>query len=482
MFIPDSQTLVTNINDLGVFGDGVTNVTTPLLNALNGLTSGQAVWMPAGIYMVNASILYPGNIKLFGSGDSDGGTVIKVIQGTNLTTPVLCSKDWYNNATTSGNPVEISDIQIDGNNTTSGANAHGFVSMNFWSSFDRMTIKNVSGDGFRFTAHSQNGTHISNTCVEAKIRRIQSRNNGGNGIYINDSGSPLNSCTDGFLEDCIVQNAGLVGILNEMGPGWFIQANHVYGTGQDGIQTNKCYATRIWGNYIDNYGSGSASFIAGIGASLINGRASSIIGNHIGFETATAAGPYQALRATGNGTNTTVVTIAHNTVKGGSQSGSIGYVIQTTSQQRSSPYIVYFHDNDARNVATSITEDSHTTGGDLSTFGHIGSISQNAPTAVAGANAGTTPPSPVLANCTDVAGQITFGTGTTPAAGDQVDVTFYTAYSNAPKVLLMPINGATQALGLFVSSTTTGFSVSCNNAPSASQANTVYGFNYGVYV
>lgn len=482
MFIPDEQTLVTNINDLGVVGNTGTDVTTAMNSAMNLLTSGQAMWIPAGVYKVSASILYPDDVKIFGSGDSDAGTVIQVISGTNLTTPVFCSKGWYNNATTAGDPVLISDIQIDGNNATSGANAHGFVAMNFWSSFDRMTIKNVSGDGFRFTAHNRAGTHISNTCVEPKIRRIQSRNNSGNGIYINDSGSPLNSCTDGFMEDCIVQNAGLVGILNEMGPGWFIQGNHIYGTGQDGIQTNKCYATRVWGNYIDSYGSGSASFIAGIGVSLINGRGSSIIGNHIGFETSSATGPYQALRATGNGTNTTVCTIAHNTVKGGSQSGSIGYVIQTTSQQRSSPYIVYFHDNDAKNVATSITEDSHTTGGDLSTFGHIGSISQNAPTAAAGANAGGTPPNPVLTNCKDVSGQITFGTGTTPAAGDQVDVTFYTSYSVAPQVLLMPINAATQALGLYVTSTTTGFSVLCANAPSASQGNTVYGFNYGVYI
>lgn len=482
MFIPDEQTLVTNINDLGVVGNTGTDVTTAMNSAMNLLTSGQAMWIPAGVYKVSASILYPDDVKIFGSGDSDAGTVIQVISGTNLTTPVFCSKGWYSNATTAGDPVLISDIQIDGNNATSGANAHGFVAMNFWSSFDRMTIKNVSGDGFRFTAHNRAGTHISNTCVEPKIRRIQSRNNSGNGIYINDSGSPLNSCTDGFMEDCIVQNAGLVGILNEMGPGWFIQGNHIYGTGQDGIQTNKCYATRVWGNYIDSYGSGSASFIAGIGVSLINGRGSSIIGNHIGFETSSATGPYQALRATGNGTNTTVCTIAHNTVKGGSQSGSIGYVIQTTSQQRSSPYIVYFHDNDAKNVATSITEDSHTTGGDLSTFGHIGSISQNAPTAAAGANAGGTPPNPVLTNCKDVSGQITFGTGTTPAAGDQVDVTFYTSYSVAPQVLLMPINAATQALGLYVTSTTTGFSVLCANAPSASQGNTVYGFNYGVYI
>lgn len=114
--------------------------------------------------------------------------------------------------------------------------------------------------------------------------------------------------------------------------------------------------------------------------------------------------------------------------------------------------------------------------GIVTTGGHVASTG-SPPTAAAGAGAGATPPAPVLTSATDTKGQVTFGTGTTPAAGAQVTVTFASAYATSPIVILTPINSATSALLPYVAATTTGFTVSMN-APAASQANTVYGFTY----
>jgi hypothetical protein len=97
------------------------------------------------------------------------------------------------------------------------------------------------------------------------------------------------------------------------------------------------------------------------------------------------------------------------------------------------------------------------------------------------AGAGTTPPAAVLGTSNDQAGLITFGTGTSPAAGDQVTVTFGTAYAAAPNtIILTPANSATAAKApLYVASiTASGFTVGLANAPAASQANTVYAFSY----
>lgn len=479
-FLALTPAIYVNAKQYNIAGDGSTDDTTNIQNLFNTVSSGTCIIFPASTYLVSASLLYPGNIRIIGAGDSDGGTVFKVKTGTALTTPVLCSADWYNNSSTCGNPVEISDIQINGNNAMSGTAAHGFVSMNFWSSFDRITIKNVAGDGFLFSAQSQNGTHISNTCVEAKISRIQVRTCGGDGVHIKDNGSGLNSCTDGFLRDCLITGTGARGINNEMSPGWIVEGNHVYGTVTDAISLSKCYATRNIGNYVDGFGSGSSSFIAGISMSCLDGRGSSCIGNHVGFDSgSTATGIYHGIRITGAGSSTTVCTVAHNTVAGGNQSGSLGYVLQTNSSQVGHPWTIYFHDNDSTGVATRLFQDSNVTGGDVKIIGHLGSEGA-AVTAAAGANAGTSPPAPVLTNATDVAGQITFGTGTSPAAGAQAVITFNTAYTNAPKVTITPINSASAALNLYVTSTTTNFTVSCVNAPSASQANTTYGFNYHV--
>lgn len=106
------------------------------------------------------------------------------------------------------------------------------------------------------------------------------------------------------------------------------------------------------------------------------------------------------------------------------------------------------------------------------------------PASAAGSAAGTTPPAPVLVG-TDSAGLITFGSGTTPAAGQMVTVTYAIPMelSGGGKIQLTPINNATFDLGLVApgaGSTTTGFAVNSRNAPAASQANTIFGFYYRV--
>ena len=107
-----------------------------------------------------------------------------------------------------------------------------------------------------------------------------------------------------------------------------------------------------------------------------------------------------------------------------------------------------------------------------------------APTAAAGANNGTSPPAPVVSTAAiDVRGNITFGSGATPAAGAQCVVTNNSGVAaelqGTPAVVLVPKNTATQALGLYVSSVAnTGFTISTTSAPAASQANTVYSVDY----
>lgn len=104
------------------------------------------------------------------------------------------------------------------------------------------------------------------------------------------------------------------------------------------------------------------------------------------------------------------------------------------------------------------------------------------PTLAAGANAGTTPPTPTLdAGGTDLKGRVRFGTGATPAIGVMVTVTFSNTLTAVPtvQVTLSAQNGSTP----FVSNVTaTGFSFGMLTAPTASQAVGTYAFNYAVTV
>ena len=102
-------------------------------------------------------------------------------------------------------------------------------------------------------------------------------------------------------------------------------------------------------------------------------------------------------------------------------------------------------------------------------------------TASAGAGAGTSPPAPATPNTNAVRGLITFGTGTTPTAGVQVVFAFPGGRPcpTTPVVVITPTNAATAALQLYVTAvSTTGFSVASAVAPTASQANTIYGVNF----
>ena len=105
------------------------------------------------------------------------------------------------------------------------------------------------------------------------------------------------------------------------------------------------------------------------------------------------------------------------------------------------------------------------------------------PTAAAGAGAGTSPPAPVVvAGTTDSKGSITYGTGTSVAAGVQVAVTFGVALAVIPVVILQSQNAATETLQPYVTAvSTTGFSIGFVTAPAASQANTVYSSAFRVY-
>lgn len=472
------QSNVLYAEDYGTIGDGVSDDTSALQALLNAATTGTAIELAPVTYLISASLLYPGNIELRGN-----GATLKIKSGTALTTPVLCSADWYNNSTTSGYPVYIHDVNINGNSATSGSDAHGFVGMNYWSAYERLFIENVAGDGFRLSAFNKGGTHISNTCVESKVKQLQIRTVSGDGFRVYDDGSGGgNALTDGFIEDCIIQDASLNSINIDMCQGWRISGNHVYGSLKSGIILNKCYGTRCHANYVDGFGaSGSATYIAGIAMSILDGRGSSCIGNTVGFESGTATGPFTGISITGAGSAPAVCEIGYNTVNGNSASASNGYVIQANSSQQPYSWIIYFHDNDALNVNHFSYFDTYTHGGNLQVLQHIASIQYTAVTAAAGANAGTSPPAPVLTNCSDLCGQITFGTGSgSPAIGAQVLVTFDQAYDRAPVVICTPVNDATAALRWNVTSTTTTFTYNVGVAPSASQGNTHYGFMYHV--
>ena len=103
------------------------------------------------------------------------------------------------------------------------------------------------------------------------------------------------------------------------------------------------------------------------------------------------------------------------------------------------------------------------------------------PTLVTGGNAGSGAPAATLkAGSNDRRGTIQIGTGTSPAAGVLVAVTFGQPYPEAPTVIVGV--AAQNGTGPFVKDVTaTGFNVGLLSAPAASQAVGVYALSYLVH-
>ena len=103
----------------------------------------------------------------------------------------------------------------------------------------------------------------------------------------------------------------------------------------------------------------------------------------------------------------------------------------------------------------------------------------SSPTIAAQAGAGSTPPTPTLLRATDMGGTAQWGTGSSPAAGTQVRVTFTSAYTNPPTVILSPANAATAALHPFVTQVTIGYmDIQVAIAPAATQPADTYAVNW----
>ncbi len=106
------------------------------------------------------------------------------------------------------------------------------------------------------------------------------------------------------------------------------------------------------------------------------------------------------------------------------------------------------------------------------------SVSGATTTAAAGPGAGGSAPAPVVtAGPDNRSGLITFGSGSAPTTGTQVEVRFGTPFAVTPTVLITPANGPTAGLLCAVESVSaTGFNLVAGNAPAAAESDTHYGF------
>lgn len=124
--------------------------------------------------------------------------------------------------------------------------------------------------------------------------------------------------------------------------------------------------------------------------------------------------------------------------------------------------------------AATLTADSISFSGDLELSRHIntGGPTPNATRGGAVGAGGT-----VSISGTDVSGTVTINTGGGPSTGILATVSFSTAYSGTPRVIISPSSSAASSMNYYVSRSTTGFTIRTTSVPTAS---TTYIFDYWV--
>lgn len=477
-----------NVRDYGAVGDGTTDDAAAIQRCIDASTDGSMIFFPS-MHAVGTTIQLRGKRTYYGT----NGSTVKMAEGASLVA-VMASQAWLTDEATSGDPINIFNLTVDGN-YLGNLSGHGIVLMNFNSVIRECTVENCYDNNIMLSSIGRSGSSISNTCVENRIESCKIGTSLGYGIYCHDTDGKL---IDGYIDSCIVNNTKLDAIHIDRGTGFFVSRNYCYGNLSGGITIKNCYNTFIIGNKIDDYGQDNvgSGFVAGIDATIIGPRPTIISGNIISTTEPNASFHYQHLSVTFGGVTETECLVTDNAIRGGWDSNpnnpsdpafsqAITYQVNGTQTGGGQPARLIASHNSYRNTGNDIFLDSYITPSAIEHVGDVlldrhliaSSTLTNAPALAALASNGGSPPSPVFSaiDGADVRGVVRFGSGTSPSTGDQMSITFSKTYSDAPVVVITPQNAATAALGLYVTSVaTTGFNIAAQNAPTASQSNTTY--------
>jgi hypothetical protein len=242
-----------------------------------------------GTCLVNETIVLKGDRTY--QGDSRTGTIIRQASGANLPA-LLASDSWRENWAYTGDPIRIAQMTIDGNSgANSGTNA--LVIRSWLTVVEDLVVQYAPADGIQITNLSENGTPLgpNNTQVNGRISNVFVQYSGADGIHVvdvegDDNPKTGNSVTDWSLLDSWIAYSGESGIYMDNAAGWTVRGNHLYNVKQHAIFAQRCWATSIDQNYIEDFGDkasdkGSDNTRFGIACTAGSGAASVISGNKV---------------------------------------------------------------------------------------------------------------------------------------------------------------------------------------------------------
>lgn len=147
--------------------------------------------------------------------------------------------------------MELAHLTIDANSKYN-SNTSALVIRSWQTVLHDLHVVNSPVDGIRLTNLALDGhTGLKSSQVNGRISNCFVENSGAAGIRVLDT---QNAVTDWNLLDSWVSNSGTSAVLLDNAAGWQVRGLHTYGTQQHAIFANRCFATSITDNYIEDFG------------------------------------------------------------------------------------------------------------------------------------------------------------------------------------------------------------------------------------
>lgn len=454
------------------------------------LALGGKVVLSDGTFSVNAPIkverwgqeLAGSGLRYTGSafgGASTAGTLIRPSASFTGAAVVKVEKDSNNYIV---GMAHVHGFSIDGQLETVET-YDGILFRSFRGSLHDVDVQHCTQDGIRVVGNeTPNGSWAT---YDTRVYSINCSNNGRYGLHLVDSSAQDTHISQAILED------NLTGLYLG-GASHQIVSMHSYGNTQYGVlsDTGGGARTKFIGCKIEHSGRHGVYF---------NGSTNPVqvqfVGSNFSSNGETTHNTYDHISvATGSANLMAVSGCTFATTDGATNIAryciNIGALAPNTSITGNT-----IDDGAFATGALNYTVNGGTTEATLKCYGNqeIQDFSGSGlVTLSAGAQAGTSPPSPVRGtNARNSKGTLTFGTGSGPSAGIMVTVTFDTAEIARPgntvtaQFWVNPLNAATAALNPYIiptlsGTTTSGFTINFPSAPAASQANTVYSVSWGM--
>lgn len=240
---------IINVKNLSAKGDGITDDTVAIQNAINNAHSiNQPIYIPSGTYIISKTIYIPTNTQVYGDGKT-----LTVLKANSIMSTILL----LNGNKTSGNYYnEISKIGIDGNNVAS-------TGVEFL--YTRESILRdcrITRCGIGVKASINSWSNAISSCQVVK--------NSDTNILLNAQSNDFN------IIDCQLDNAGNYGLhINGDCQMVNIMGCVVQTCGKDGILVDGGRALNIESCYLER---NNTSLSKGCGDISLNGLASIITG------------------------------------------------------------------------------------------------------------------------------------------------------------------------------------------------------------